>query len=174
MAKKLMADHPDGAVIFSIMLGTNDSANKGPRGAPISPERYEKDMRQIVDALTKSYPNCMIFIHHPTWYSKNTHNTADYEGDSAHDRLLSYMPIIDKLVAEDAKNTPRHVYAGDTDAYDPLRKGMGNRTLSATREEWNFLPAPQCEGSRVAGQILGGGDLEGFERQMNCSITCRR
>jgi lysophospholipase L1-like esterase len=116
-AKKLEADHP-GQLVFSIMLGTNDSANHGPTGAPLSAVGYAKNMQAIIDKLLGDFPDAKFVLNHPMWYSPNTHNGADYQGNSAADRLKSYFGAIDSVIADEAAPHPGHVFLGDTDAYD--------------------------------------------------------
>jgi lysophospholipase L1-like esterase len=116
-AKGLVAGHP-GQLVFSIMLGTNDSANRGPNGSPVSAVDYAHNLEQIINKLLAEFPDGKFVINHPTWYSPNTHNGSDYEGDSAANRLKSYFPAIDLLVADYASSHPNHVYVGDTQAYD--------------------------------------------------------
>jgi lysophospholipase L1-like esterase len=116
-AKDLEAAHP-GQLVFSIMIGTNDSANAGPKGAPVSAADYGHNLQLIIDALLAEFPDAKFVIHHATWYSPNTHNTSDYEGDSAANRLKSYFPAIDSLVAHYASSNPGHVFLGDVKAYD--------------------------------------------------------
>jgi len=43
-------------LLFSVMLGTNDSAVRGPLGAPVLPEQYHTNMKAIADALLQRYP----------------------------------------------------------------------------------------------------------------------
>ncbi|MDP4205527.1 MAG: SGNH/GDSL hydrolase family protein, partial [Bacteroidota bacterium] len=64
----------DGLLIFSIILGTNDSAIKGPLGSPVSPDSYQQNLKTIADRLLKDYPECKIVFQHPLWYSPNTYN----------------------------------------------------------------------------------------------------
>ena len=40
-----------GVLLFSMMLGTNDSAVRGPLGAPVHPVSYYTNMQAIIDAL---------------------------------------------------------------------------------------------------------------------------
>jgi len=122
-ANDLETAHP-GELIFSIMLGTNDSANSGPKGSPVSADDYSKNLEQIIDKLMADYPGGKFVIHHPIWYSPNAHNGnplkhtgADYEGDSAANRLKSYFPAIDSVVENYAATHPNQVYLGDTQAY---------------------------------------------------------
>jgi lysophospholipase L1-like esterase len=116
-AKGLETSHP-GRLVFSIMLGTNDSANAGPKGAPVSAGDYAHNLELIIDKLLAEFPDSKFVIQHAIWYSPNTHNTSDYEGDSAANRLKSYFPAIDGLVARYASSNPGHVYVGDVQAYD--------------------------------------------------------
>jgi len=104
-------------LIFSIMLGTNDSAIKGPTGSPVSTENYHQNLKTIVDSLLAAYPNCKIVLNYPTWYSNNTHNRGAAYMQEGFDRLNSYFPQIDALVKEYKKSNPHHVFVGDKDAF---------------------------------------------------------
>lgn len=107
----------DQQLIFSIMLGTNDSASKGPNGSPVSPQQYYTNMKVIIDELISLYPSCKVVIHRPIWYSPNTHNGAVYLKDGL-DRLNSYYPMITKLITYYNTKVPNKVSLGDTDAYN--------------------------------------------------------
>lgn len=105
-------------LIFSIMLGTNDSAIKGPTGSPVSAEAYHQNLKTIADSLLAVYPNCKIVLNYPTWYSNNTHNRGAAYMQEGFDRLNSYFPEIDALVKEFKKSNPHHVFVGDKDAFN--------------------------------------------------------
>lgn len=47
-----------GTLLFSIMLGTNDSACNGPFGSPVEPVSYYTNMKAIIDELLSLYPEC--------------------------------------------------------------------------------------------------------------------
>ena len=115
-AKKLIAAHP-GQLVFPIMLGTNDSANKGPKGSPVAAADYHDNLKKIIDQLLSEFPDAKVVLHHSIWYSPNTHNSSDYEGDSAANRLKSYFPALESLVSEYQASKPGHVFLGDVDAY---------------------------------------------------------
>lgn len=116
-ASRLGAEH-QGQLVFPIMLGTNDSANKGPHGSPVSATDYHDNLRKIIDQLLAEFPDARFVLHHPIWYSPNTHNSSDYEGPPAADRLKNYFPALDALVKEYAVTKPGHVFLGDVEAYD--------------------------------------------------------
>ncbi len=116
-AQKLSASHP-GQLVFPIMLGTNDSANKGPKGSPVAAGDYHDNLKKIIDQLLAEFPEARFVLHHPIWYSPNTHNSSDYEGDPAANRLKSYFPALEALVKEYATAKPGHVFLGDVEGYD--------------------------------------------------------
>lgn len=68
----LKAQHPKATMLFSVMLGTNDSANSGPNGAPISAPQYYTNMKVIVDELLEAFPDALFVLHRPIWYSPTT------------------------------------------------------------------------------------------------------
>lgn len=98
-AAKTFVKENDGLIYFSIMLGTNDSACTTTEGAPVSPDTYMQNLRKIIDGLIESVPSCKIILNYPIWYSPTTHNGAKYLQEGL-DRLRSYYPIIDAVVAE--------------------------------------------------------------------------
>jgi lysophospholipase L1-like esterase len=151
-ATKLMVDHPGARLVFSIMLGTNDSANNGTRGAPISAERYQTEMKKITDAIRQAHPDCLIFLHHPTWYSKNTHNNADYEGDSAHDRLRSYFPVIGAMADADSKSAKQYIFLGDTSAYDHFADTYKTELSPQQGKNGAFYLHPNVLGAKSLGK----------------------
>ena len=55
-----------GQLVFSIMLGTNDSANSGPGGAPASAPDYRKNMKAIVDKILAAHPGAKILSSTPS------------------------------------------------------------------------------------------------------------
>jgi lysophospholipase L1-like esterase len=76
-ATQLQAAH-EGRLVFSVMLGTNDSAEDGPLGSPVSPDEYRRNLAAIMDRLLHDYPRCIIILHRPLWYSSNTYNDSRY------------------------------------------------------------------------------------------------
>lgn len=101
-----------GLLIFSIMLGTNDSACTTTEGAPVSPQTYMENLKKIIDGLIEKCPTCKIILNYPIWYSPNTHNGAKYLQEGL-DRLRSYYPYIDEVIA-----SYDQVYAGNPYAWE--------------------------------------------------------
>lgn len=140
--------------VFSIMLGTNDSAEKGPHGAPISPAQYYTNMKVIVDELHSLYPSAIFIVHYPIWYSPNTHNGAVYL-QAGLNRLVSYQPVIDKLVSDYAAKKPNLVFKGDTNSFEYFK---ANYEMEFTHENGYagpFFLHPNKSGAAKLGEFWG-------------------
>lgn len=135
-------------LLFSIKLGTNDSASKGTNGAPVSAEQYEKNMQNIINALHDRYPKCMIVIHDPIWYSPNTHNSATYLQEGL-DRLQTYIPVIERL----AKKNKGLVVVGDKKGFDIFRKNYKKLHRAQEGNSGTFYLHPNVEGAKVLGDL---------------------
>jgi lysophospholipase L1-like esterase len=109
-------------LVISVMLGTNDSAIKGPNGSPVAPGQYYANLKTITDTLLARYPQCKIVYHYPIWYSSNTHNRGATYLQEGQQRVRSYWPEIDKLIKAYRKYGVRSVYQGDKQAYAYFEK----------------------------------------------------
>lgn len=105
-----------GHLFFSMTLGTNDSAEQGPTGAPVSPDNYKKNVQNIINSCLSQFPDATIILNYPIWYSPTTHNSSTYL-QAGLDRLISYHPIIDQIVSENQANG-KSVYPGIKEAFD--------------------------------------------------------
>ncbi len=145
-AQQLTDAHP-GTLVFSIMLGTNDSANHGPQGAPVAANDYGRNLQTIIDALLKTFPGSKIFVHHPLWYSPNTHNSSDYEG-MASDRLKSYFPVIDALATGTGS-----VFLGDTAGYNHFAAASHTEMRPENGQHGIFYLHPNAKGAESLGKL---------------------
>jgi lysophospholipase L1-like esterase len=141
-------------LIFSIKLGTNDSAIQGPNGSPVSPDNYYTNLKTIADSLLKEFPGCIIIFQHPVWYSPNTYNGAKYlqEGLS---RLQSYIPQIDKLVDYYSSPYPKQVYTGDTKAFAYFKKNYLTDLQAESGPQGIFYLHPNKKGAIALGTFWG-------------------
>ena len=141
-------------LIFSIKLGTNDSAIQGPHGAPVSPDDYQKNLKTIADKLRADFPKAIIIFQHPLWYSPNTHNGARYlqEGLS---RLQSYIPVIDTLVNNYSSTNPKKVFVGDTKAFGYFEKHHLTDLIPENGKQGTFYLHPNKTGAAALGVFWG-------------------
>ena len=148
------ADETWATLVFSIMLGTNDSAITGPNGAPASPEKYEENMKAIINQLLALYPSCKIVLHRPVWYSPNTYNGAMYLKEGLN-RLQSYYPVLQSLVEEYAKRFPGQVFMGDTEAFDYFKANYLTDLIPEEGNAGTFYLHPNEKGAAVLGEYWG-------------------
>lgn len=135
-------------LIFSIMLGTNDSAIKGPKGAPVSPDDYRKNMLTIIDNLIQRYPKCHIILHQPIWYSPNTHNKSMYLAEGLA-RLQTYTPQIVAI----SKLRSEYVSVGDRKAFDFFKKNSLKYFTAENGNSGIFYLHPNASGAEKLGEF---------------------
>ncbi len=141
-----------GQLIFSIMLGANDSAQSGPNGAPVSAANYRQNLQAIIDRLLAVYTNAFIFVHYPTWYSTNTQNSSLY-GAAGLARLETYFPQIDLLVSNCAIVHPGRVFAGDKQAFGYFSTNYLTLLTPETGPQGTFYLHPNAAGAAVLGKF---------------------
>ena len=135
-----------GKLIFSVMLGANDSAGCNDT-AIHPPERFHADMKDLVEALCVSFPDSVIVIHHPTGYTKAPgtypENLARYKGE------------IDSLVAEMGKPYPGRVFLGDVKAWAFFEENRATHWIRETRSGAPYYIHPNEQGAQVIGRLWG-------------------
>lgn len=139
-------------LIFSIMLGTNDSAIEGPHGAPVSADRYSVNLGLIIDSLMQVFPKAVIIVNHPIWYSDNTYNGAKYLRQGQ-DRVIQYSSTIDKLVVNYNGLYPGHIFNGDKMGYDYFKVHFITDMKPEKGHMGTFYLHPNKEGSFALGEF---------------------
>lgn len=153
-ADKLATDR-SALLVFSVMLGTNDSAIKGPNGAPVKPKQYQTNLSVIIDHLLARYPGCRIVLHRPLWYSENAYNNGAMYLKEGLQRLTGYYAELQLLTEPYAQSHPGQVLLGDTAAYDYFKK---NPEALFHHEKGNagvFFLHPNKEGAARLGEFWG-------------------
>lgn len=141
-------------LVFSIMLGTNDSAINGPYGAPASPEQYRNNLKTIADSLLKRYPKSKIVFNYPIYYSPNTYNGAMYLQEGLN-RLQSYFPQIDGLIQDYRTSNPGQVYSGHKNGFADFKKDYLHLLIPEQGRQGIFYLHPNKDGARLLGQNWG-------------------
>lgn len=139
---------------FSIMLGTNDSAIKGPHGAPVSPENYKANLKKIIDRLLADFPSCKIILHRPIWYSENTYNGAMYLAEGLN-RLQTYTPQIEAIIKEYKEIAPKRVFMGDTEAFQFFKKNYLTHFVAEEGYAGTFYLHPNEQGAKKLAEFWG-------------------
>ena len=141
-------DAKDADMVFSIMLGTNDSAIKGPTGSPVLPQQYRTNLKVIIEALLHRFPKAIIVLNRPLWYSPNTYNGAMYleEGLS---RLNKYWAELQTLQQEFASEGIGNVYLGDDEAYSYFKDNYLSDLIAEQGNAGTFYLHPNAKGADV-------------------------
>jgi lysophospholipase L1-like esterase len=153
-ATKLLHKDPQRILIFSISLGTNDSAEKGPNGSPVSPADYSQNLKAITDKLLSDFPESRVFFQQPIWYSPNTYNSAKYMAAGLA-RLQSYFPELKLLVEKYSHSNPGHVFLGDLKGFDYFRNNFLTDLNPESGNAGTFYLHPNKKGSEVLGKFWG-------------------
>ena len=143
-------------LVFSIMLGTNDSAESGPTGSPVSPVQYEKNLCEIIDSLMVRYPDCRIVLHRPLWYSPNTRNGAEYLRPGLK-RLKSYSPALRRVVKRYSETAPGRVLPGDFKGFSEFRRNSSGYFSPEQGACGTFYLHPNHTGAEILGRLWADG-----------------
>ncbi|TDE16866.1 GDSL-type esterase/lipase family protein [Dyadobacter psychrotolerans] len=144
----------DRQLIFSMKLGTNDSAIQGPNGAPVSRGNYRKNMETIISEVLHKYPGSKVVVHHPIWYSTNTYNSSKYLAEGL-ERLESYIPEIDAMIDSYKTSEPGRVFKGDTKAFKYFKKHHLKYFKPEKGQQGTFYLHPNEEGTAILGKYWG-------------------
>jgi len=143
-------------LVFSISLGTNDSAEEGPNGSPVDPKAYHSNMKTIADKLLAEFPGCSIVFQQPIWYSPTTYNHSRYlAGGLA--RLQSYFPELQELVKEYTKSNPGQVFMGDVIAFEYFKNNYLTDLIPESGNAGTFYLHPNKKGAVELGKFWGEG-----------------
>jgi lysophospholipase L1-like esterase len=143
-----------GQLIFSVMLGTNDSAEIGTLGAPVSRDNYGRNLQTILDRLLGDYPGSKVVLHRPTWYSPTTYNGSRYLSQGLA-RLQSYFPVLRNLVAQYSVRQPGRVFLGDVRAYSAFERSKHDLLLPEQGNAGVFYLHPNAAGAQLLGEYWG-------------------
>lgn len=155
--------NPGGELIFSIMLGTNDSAIDGPNGSPVSAEAYKRNLQVIIDELLQKFPAAKFVLQYPIWYSPNTHNGARYLQEGL-TRLESYYPQLDALVKEYAGAHPNQFFGGSKKGFSYFKRNKETLLIPEKGNSGTFYLHPNEKGSAELGRIWAIGINEAIRK----------
>ena len=134
-------EQPNTKYVFSIMLGTNDSASVGPTGSPVSNEDYKKNLLTIISRLREMCPEAVFVLQRPIWYSPNTYNGARYLVAGLN-RMTDYITVLVELANENSD-----IYLGDCDSYDLFRAEYKKLMFAEKGKAGTFYLHPNEEGA---------------------------
>ena len=128
--------------VFSIMLGTNDSASVGPTGSPVSNADYKKNLLVMINRLREMCPDAIFVLQRPIWYSPNTYNGARYLVAGLN-RMTDYITILVELANENSD-----IYLGDCDSYDLFKHEYKKLMFAEDGKAGTFYLHPTPKGAK--------------------------
>lgn len=146
--------NPTHSLVFSISLGTNDSAIKGTNGAPVSKEVYQQNMKTIIDEFLICFPKSKIVIQQPIYYTPNTENGAKYLKEGLA-RLQTYFPVLKSLVKNYSKEQAGKVFLGDQRSFSYFKKKHLSLLTPENGKQGFFYLHPNKQGAFKLGKIWG-------------------
>lgn len=159
---ELVSQHPEAQLVFSIMLGTNDTAER-PSNSRTTPFMYRHNMELIIDSLQARYPDATFVLHKPIFFSVpfTTRNGSIQSSDS-HKMLDCYFAELKKIANDHAAQRKAagksglRVFVGDDKAF-----GYFKRTYHETLvhehgyQECDFWLHPNESGSATLAEYWG-------------------
>lgn len=139
-------------LVFTISLGTNDSAETGPNGSPVNPGTYQKNLKSITDKLLIEFPESKIIFLQPIWYSPNTYNSAKYMAEGLA-RLQCYFPELESLVKNYSQTYPGKVFIGDLKGFAYFRNNYLTDFIPESGNAGTFYLHPNKKGAAVLGKL---------------------
>lgn len=140
--EELNAENADAQYIFPIMLGTNDSASKGPTGCPVKNEDYKKNLLTMIATIRQMCPGAIFVLQQPIWYSPNTYNGAVYLLDGLK-RMMGYTPILEEIAAEN-----EDIYMGDTESFEFFHRNYEKYLIAEPGYAGTFYLHPHEAGAK--------------------------
>lgn len=144
-------------IVFSIMLGTNDSACTGPTGCPVSNENYKKNLITIIEAIKALAPDAKFVFQRPIWYSPNTYNGAMYLQKGLN-RLIGYAPVLEQLADERID-----AMMGDDDAYEFFKENYEKYCFPEGGNAGVFYLHPNPKGAKKLAKFWAEGIIDALD-----------
>ena len=111
--------HPGLPLVFSIMLGTNDSVERK-HNAHTTPDNYVNNLCAIIDSLLILWPEAHVVLNKPIWYTPDyVTKNGSVASKKSQQLIQEYYRCFDKVVARCKSG---HVHVGDADAFDYFKK----------------------------------------------------
>ena len=153
-ATRLLHKNAQRLLVFSISLGTNDSAMEGPNGSPVDPSDYFKNLKMISNKLLTIFPDCKIIFQQPIWYSPNTYNGAKYLAEGL-TRLQRYFPELEALVESYSHTNQGHVLMGDKKGFSYFENNCLTDLDPESGKQGTFYLHPNKKGAEMLGTFWG-------------------
>lgn len=145
-------------IIFSIMLGTNDSASTRCYGAPASNAQYKKNLMDLISRLRKMAPGAIFVLQRPIWYSPNTYNGAMYL-TAGLKRVTDYANVLLEIAQQE-----KDVFVGDYEAFDFFKQHYRKYMFAENGNAGVFFLHPNEDGAKELAKFWSKGIISALKK----------
>ncbi|MBQ1957986.1 MAG: lipolytic protein G-D-S-L family [Alistipes sp.] len=157
-AIKEIQDISQEPIIFSIMLGTNDSASTRCYGAPASNAQYKKNLMDLISRLRKMAPGAIFVLQRPIWYSPNTYNGAMYL-TAGLKRVTDYANVLLEIAQQE-----KDVFVGDYEAFDFFKQHYRKYMFAENGNAGVFFLHPNEDGAKELAKFWSKGIISALKK----------
>ena len=157
-AVKEIQDISQEPIIFSIMLGTNDSASTRCYGAPASNAQYKKNLMDLISRLRKMAPGAIFVLQRPIWYSPNTYNGAMYL-TAGLKRVTDYANVLLEIAQQE-----KDVFVGDYEAFDFFKQHYRKYMFAENGNAGVFFLHPNEDGAKELAKFWSKGIVNALKK----------
>jgi lysophospholipase L1-like esterase len=157
-AIKEIQDISQEPIIFSIMLGTNDSASTRCYGAPASNAQYKKNLMDLISRLRKMAPGAIFVLQRPIWYSPNTYNGAMYL-TAGLKRVTDYANVLLEIAQQE-----KDVFVGDYEAFDFFKQHYRRYMFAENGNAGVFFLHPNEDGAKELAKFWSKGIISALKK----------
>ena len=150
---QLVKEHPGLPLLFSIMLGTNDTVERT-KNSHTTPEAYAHNLCSIIDSLLVLFPEAHVVLNKPTWYYPDYVTKGGSIASEQSIKLISdYFKEFDNVVAHCKKG---HVHIGDSSAYEYIKEHYRTDVFEETDSRGkSFWLHPNERGAKKLAEYWG-------------------
>ena len=150
---QLVKEHPGLPLLFSIMLGTNDTVERT-KNSHTTPEAYAHNLCSIIDSLLVLFPEAHVVLNKPTWYYPDYVTKGGSIASEQNIKLISdYFKEFDNVVAHCKKG---HVHIGDSSAYEYIKEHYRTDVFEETDSRGkSFWLHPNERGAKKLAEYWG-------------------
>lgn len=151
--RKLVAKHPDLPLVFSIMLGTNDSAER-PLNHATTKSQYVSNMTQMIDSLLAIWPDAHVVLNRVIYYTPGfiTKSGSRFDEESL-GRIRNYYESYPEIIANSKIG---HVHIGDTLAHNYFKENLFTDIVKESDANGHpYYLHPNEKGAKALGEYWG-------------------
>lgn len=157
-AAELAEAYPNGQMVFSIMLGTNDAAIRTKKSCWKS-DIFRNSMTTIIDSLQAIYPQAVFVLQQDPYFSPNVEKESGTKMDEACLKQLRDYWTVDQQLAKERPN----VFLGSDEIYTFFEQNHQEMMTAEEGLQGTFYLHPNAKGAAELGVLWGKALIEALK-----------